>query len=157
MNPPDLSQQLIDSIRHLIAGNQVKASDLVPQEYATATFHTRLHLTWHFVARAEEHSTAGGEVADRHFDDDITAFNYHTDQLHLLAAHDTILRTAFLQQMAAKGKDALNEAQQEYRFYTFHPFSVRKNCHVCKGTGQIACRACHGRGSTSCQQCHGRG
>ena len=157
MNPPDLSQQLIDSIRHLIAGNQVKASDLVPQEYATATFHTRLHLTWQFVARAEEHSTAGGEVADRHFDDDITAFNYHTDQLHLLAAHDTILRTAFLQQMAAKGKDALNEAQQEYRFYTFHPFSVRKNCHVCKGTGQIACRACHGRGSTSCQHCHGRG
>ena len=157
MNSQSLSKHLINQIHHLIEGNQVKTRDLVPQAHQVATFHAKLCLTWQFVARAEEHSVAGGEVADRHFNDDNTAFNYHTDQLHLLAAHDTILRTTFLQQMVEKGKDALSESQREHCFYTFHPFFVHKNCYVCKGTGKITCRACHGRGGAHCQHCHGRG
>ena len=157
MNPPSLSHQLIAQIQTLVAGNQAKAADVVPQQHRVEPFQASLHITWQFVARSEEHSVAGGQVADRHFGDDIAAFNYHTDQLNLLAAHDTILRAPFVQQMAAKGKDGILEAQQEHRFYSFHPFSVHKPCQYCKGQGHTACRTCHGRGNTSCTYCHGSG
>ena len=157
MNPPSLSHQLIAQIQTLVAGNQAKAADVVPQQHRVEPFQASLHITWQFVARSEEHAVAGGQVADRHFGDDIAAFNYHTDQLNLLAAHDTILRAPFVQQMAAKGKDGILEAQQEHRFYSFHPFSVHKPCQYCKGQGHTTCRTCHGRGNTSCTYCHGSG